>query len=49
MNDLEQKPADVLLAKKDTDDEISLIDLFALLWFAKEKYGHGLLRILKIR
>jgi uncharacterized protein involved in exopolysaccharide biosynthesis len=36
MSDLEQKPADVLPAKKDADDEISLIDLFAVLWLRKK-------------
>jgi hypothetical protein len=34
MSELEQKFTDTLSAKKDTDDEISLIDLFAVLWCA---------------
>jgi uncharacterized protein involved in exopolysaccharide biosynthesis len=32
MSDLEQNPADGLSAKTDGEDEISLIDLFAVLW-----------------
>jgi uncharacterized protein involved in exopolysaccharide biosynthesis len=32
MSDLEQKSADNLSAKKNDDDEISLLDLFAVLW-----------------
>jgi uncharacterized protein involved in exopolysaccharide biosynthesis len=35
MSDLEPRPADALSAPKDADDEISLVDLFAVLWRRK--------------
>jgi uncharacterized protein involved in exopolysaccharide biosynthesis len=36
MSDLDQKPIDDQSVKKDADDEISLIDLFAVLWRRKK-------------
>jgi uncharacterized protein involved in exopolysaccharide biosynthesis len=36
MSELQQKPADNPSVKKDSDDEISLIDLFAVLWRRKK-------------
>jgi uncharacterized protein involved in exopolysaccharide biosynthesis len=35
MTDLEQRQGDVMPTQKDADDEISLLDLFAVLWRRK--------------